>query len=52
MQEYTQLISQVGFPIFTAVYLMLTVTKALKEVTSAVNELKTMIEINNKNKVG
>lgn len=44
MQEYIQIISQTGFPIFVALYFMLRFEKEIKENTTVLRELKFLIK--------
>ena len=45
MVEIQNLIGNYGFPVLCCVYMMVSNNKTLKELTTAINELKTMVQI-------
>jgi len=45
-EEYAKLISNVGFPIFISLFLLIRIEKVIKSNTQALNELKMQIKKN------
>lgn len=45
IEEYIQLISNVGFPIVIAMYVLIRLEKTLKENTQVIKELKSHIQM-------
>jgi len=44
MIDYIEIISNVGFPIFVALYMMIRMEKATKEHTEAINKMTLILE--------
>lgn len=47
LSTISSLISNMGFPIFTAIYFMVSMKKTLESNTQVMNDVKALIEISN-----